>query len=147
VQNVRLLAGMAPTCYMEQLIYDCRLMNRALGEGKAAALTLRRWLVESDAGLDPQAWVLTPENVIAIATCIVEAQDHYRAGVAAARRAVDLLRAGHAGGQLKIAEREVGFLDLMSSQLDGLPDAEDEFIAQQKALVDATKYLPAEYGL
>ena len=37
VQNVRLLAGMAPTCYLEQLIYDCRLMNCALAEGRAAA--------------------------------------------------------------------------------------------------------------
>ena len=124
VQNVRLLAGMAPTCYMEQLIYDCRLMNRALAEGKAAALTLRRWLVESDAGLDPQAWVLTPESVIAIARAIVDAPDHYQAGVAAARCAIDLLRAGHAAGSLKIARRELGFLDSMTAQLDELPSDE-----------------------
>lgn len=67
MQNVPLLAGMAPTCYMEQLIYDCRLMNRALAEGKPTALALRSWLVDSDAALDPQAWALTPESVIAIA--------------------------------------------------------------------------------
>src|ERR1019366_2501801 len=91
VQNVRLLAGPAPTCYMEQLIYDCRLMNRALAEGKEAALTLRRWLVDSDAALDPQAWVLTPHNVIAIARAIVEAPDHYHAGSAAARCALGRL--------------------------------------------------------
>jgi methanol--5-hydroxybenzimidazolylcobamide Co-methyltransferase len=29
VQNIKLLGGMAPTCYMEQLAYDCRLMNTA----------------------------------------------------------------------------------------------------------------------
>ena len=147
VQNVRLLAGMAPTCYMEQLIYDCRLMNRALAEGKAAALTLRRWLVESDAGLDPQAWVLTPDSVLAIARAIVNAPDHYQAGVAAARCAVDLLRAGHAAGSLKIAQRELGFLDSMAAQLDKLPADEAAFIAQQMALADPTKYLPVEYGL
>ena len=147
VQNVRLLAGMAPTCYMEQLIYDCRLMNRALVEGKAAALTLRRWLVESDAGLDPQAWVLTPDSVLAIARAIVNAPDHYQAGVAAARCAVDLLRAGHAAGSLKIAQRELGFLDSMAAQLDKLPADEAAFIAQQMALADPTKYLPVEYGL
>jgi methanol--5-hydroxybenzimidazolylcobamide Co-methyltransferase len=147
VQNVRLLAGMAPTCSMEMLIYDCRLMNRALGEGRAAALTLRRWLVESDATLDPQAWVLTPDSVIAIARAIVAAPNHYQAGVAAARCAVELLRAGHQAGRLKIAPREIGFLDTMTAQLDDLPEAEDQFITQQMAVADPSRYLPAEYGL
>jgi methanol--5-hydroxybenzimidazolylcobamide Co-methyltransferase len=147
VQNIRLLAGMAPTCYLEQLVYDCRLMNRALAEGKAAALTLRRWLVDSDAALDPQAWVLTPDHVIAIARAIVGAPSHYQAGVAAARCAVELLRTGHAAGRLKIAPRETGVLDTMAAQLDALPDTEGEFIAQQMALADPTRYLPAEYGL
>ncbi|MDD2762843.1 MAG: methyltransferase MtaB domain-containing protein [Opitutaceae bacterium] len=147
VQNVRLLAGMAPTCYLEQLVYDCRLMNRALAEGKAAALTLRRWLVDSDAGLDPQAWILTPDSVLAIARAIVAAPDHYQAGVAAARCAVDLLRAGHAAGSLKILPREVGFLDTMAAQLDKLPSDEAAFIARQMTLADAAKYLPSEYQL
>ncbi len=147
VQNVRLLAGPAPTCSMEQLIYDCRLMNRALAEGKQAALTLRRWLVDSDAALDPQAWILTPESVIAIARVIVEAPGYYQAGVAAARCAVNLLREAHAAGRLKIAPREIKFLDSMLTQLDELPEDEAEFIAQQKNFVDASRYLPAEYGL
>ena len=147
VQNIRLLAGMAPTCCLEQLIYDCRLMNRALGEGKDAALTLRRWLVDSDAALDPQAWVLTPDNVLAIARAIVAAPNHYRAGVAAARCAVEQLRSGHASGRLKIIPREVGFLDTMAAQLDALPDDESAFIGEQMALVDSSRYLPAEYGL
>lgn len=147
VQNVRLLAGMAPTCYMEQLIYDCRLMNKALSEGKAAALTLRHWLVESDAGLDPQAWVLKPDSVIAVARAVVNAPDHYHGAVAAARCAVDLLRAGHSSGLLKIAKREYGFLDSMTAQLDELPSDEGAFIAQQMSLADSAKYLPTEYGL
>ena len=147
VQNVRLLAGMAPTCYLEQLIYDCRLMNRALGEGRASALTLRRWLVDSDAALDPQAWALTPENVIAIAGAIVSAPNHYLAGVAAARCTVELLRAGQASGRVKIAGRETGFLDTMAAQLDALPADESYFIEQQMAVADPTRYLPAEYGL
>ena len=49
VQNVRLLSGMAPTISMEQLIYDCRLMNQVSVDGRDAALTLRKWLVDSDA--------------------------------------------------------------------------------------------------
>jgi methanol--5-hydroxybenzimidazolylcobamide Co-methyltransferase len=147
VQNVRLLAGMAPTCYLEQLVYDCRLMNRALEEGRESALTLRRWLVDSDAALDPQAWVLTPEHVIAIARAIVSAPNHYQAGVAAARCAVDLLRAGHNAGRLKIVPREVSVLDTMSTQLDELPADESAFIETQMAVADPSRYLPAEYGL
>ncbi len=147
VQNVRLLAGPAPTCYMEQLIYDCRLMNQALAEGKDAALTLRRWLVDSDARLDPQAWILAPNSVIAISNSIVAAPDYYQAGVAAARCAVTLLREAHAAGRLKIVPRELGFLDSMLAQLDDLPADAAEFIAQQKSQADASRYLPAEYGV
>jgi len=145
VQNVRLLAGMAPTCYMEQLVYDCRLMNRALAEGRDAALTLRRWLVDSDAGLDPQAWIFTPENVIAIARAIVEAPDDYHAGLAAARAALDAIKAGHASGELKIPERETAFLDSIAEQIDMMPDDTGAFIEQQRAIADETKYLPDEY--
>lgn len=147
VQNIKLLGGMAPTCYLEQLAYDCRLMNRALAEGRESALALRRWLVDSDAGLDPQAWILTPESVIAIAEAIVSAPDHYRAGVAAARCALRRLKEAHAGGRLKIVPRELGFLDSLDRQLDALPDSEGDFIEQQRALADPTKYLPEEYGL
>jgi methanol--5-hydroxybenzimidazolylcobamide Co-methyltransferase len=147
VQNIRLLAAMAPTCYMEQLIYDCRLMNRALAEGMTSALTLRRWLVDSDAALDPQAWVLTPDSVIAVAKAIVDSPNYYLAGVSAARCAISLLRAGHAVGRLKIATREVGFLDSMAAQLDELPTDEGAFIDQQMALADRAKYIPAEYDL
>jgi methanol--5-hydroxybenzimidazolylcobamide Co-methyltransferase len=147
VQNIRLLAGPAPTCSMEQLIYDCRLMNRALAEGRQSALTLRRWLVDSDAALDPQAWILTPDNVIAISRAIVEAPGYYQAGVAAARCTVGLLREAHAAGRLKIVPRELGFLDSMLAQLDDLPADEAGFIARQKSLADSSRYLPAEYGV
>jgi methanol--5-hydroxybenzimidazolylcobamide Co-methyltransferase len=147
VQNIKLLGGMAPTCYMEQLIYDCRLMNRALAEGREAALTLRRWMVDSDAGLDPQAWILRPESVIAISQAIVEAPGHYQAGVAAARKALSELKNGYTGGALKLADREAAFLDRIDAQLDELPDNEPEFIEMQKPLVDSAKYLISEYGL
>ena len=84
VQNVKLLGGMAPTCYVEQLIYDCRIMNEALSDGKDSALLLRKWMVKSDAGLDPQAFVLTPQSSIEIAGAIVAAPNAYAAGKAAA---------------------------------------------------------------
>ncbi|WP_043585236.1 methanol--corrinoid methyltransferase [Geminisphaera colitermitum] len=147
VQNIKLLGGMAPTCYMEQLIYDCRLMNRALAEGRDSALTLQRWLVDGDAGLDPQAWILRPASVIAISQAIVDAPDAYRAGVAAARAALRELRTGFESGALKLHAREAAFLERIEDQAGELPDNEADFISAQKLLVDAAKYLPDEYGL
>ena len=91
VQNLKLLGGMAPTCYVEQLIYDCRLMNQALADGRQAALLYQKWMVNSDASRDPQAWVLSPESAIAIAQSIVTAPGPYAAGKAAALTAVRLL--------------------------------------------------------
>jgi methanol--5-hydroxybenzimidazolylcobamide Co-methyltransferase len=147
VQNIKLLGGMAPTCYMEQLIYDCRLMNRARADGKAAASTLQRWLVESDIALDPQAFIISPESAVALARSIVESDSHYHAGVAVARKAVSLMRAAHQAGQLAIAENEAGWFDILDDTLDDLPTDEGEFISQQLALADPAKFLPAEYGL
>ena len=102
VQNIKLLGGMAPTCYVEQLIYDCRLMNEALADGRDAALLYRKWMVASDAARDPQAYVLTPESAIAIAQAIVSAPNGYDAGKAAALTALRLMRDAHRDGALKI---------------------------------------------
>jgi methanol---5-hydroxybenzimidazolylcobamide Co-methyltransferase len=147
VQNIRLLAGMAPTCYLEQLIYDCRLMNRAAADGPDGARQMRRWLVESDAALDPQAYILTPESCFAVAQAIVAAPDDYRAGIAAGRTAIRLLREGHRGGRLKIAPREVPWLDRLDKALDALPDDEGRFIAETADRIDPAKCALAEYGL
>src|SRR5690606_9207896 len=62
VQNIRLLGAMAPIVSLEQLVYDTRLFNQALADGPEAAAMLRKWLVRSDAPLDPQAYVLTPQS-------------------------------------------------------------------------------------
>lgn len=147
VQNVKLLAAMAPTCYAEQLIYDCRLMNTAARHGRDASAQLRDWFVESDARTDPQAWILTPDNVIAISRAIVGAPDHYQAGIAAARAAVAALRTGHADAGLVIAERELAWLDTMEEALASLPAGEGAFIDRMLGEVDTTRFIPAEYGL
>ena len=94
VQNIKLLGGMAPTCYMEQLIYDCRLMNTARRHGKESAVQLQRWLVESDVAADPQAFIISPTSAIQLARVIVDSDSHYHAGVAVARKALELLARG-----------------------------------------------------
>jgi methanol---5-hydroxybenzimidazolylcobamide Co-methyltransferase len=147
VQNIKLLGGMAPTCYLEQLIYDCRLMNQALADGRDAALLFRKWLVASDAGKDPQAFILSPESAICIAQAIVTAPHPYAAGQAAARAALRLMRDGHRDGALKLHPREVPWLDRMEKTLDTLPASEAEFIAQMMGTVDTTKFQAADYAL
>jgi methanol---5-hydroxybenzimidazolylcobamide Co-methyltransferase len=147
VQNIKLLGGMAPTVYIEQLIYDCRLMNLALAEGRDAALLYRKWLVNSDAPLDPQAYVLTPESAIAIAQAIVQAPSPVAAGKAAALTAVRLLREAQHDGRLKIHPRELPWLDRIQNAVETIPAGESEFIGEMMGLVDVTKFVPADYDL
>jgi methanol--5-hydroxybenzimidazolylcobamide Co-methyltransferase len=147
VQNIKLLGGMAPTVYMEQLIYDTRLMNCARAEGPQATRKLQSWLVTSDIGTDPQAYVLAPESAVRLAKAIVGSDSHYHAGIAVAREACELLATAHAAGKVRIPANEVGWLDTMRETLDELPEAEDAFIEQQLALADPARFLPEEYGL
>ena len=132
---------------MEQLSYDCRLMNIASGDGSAAALQLRDWLSRSDAYKDPQALILAPQNVITISRAIVAERNHYAAGTAAARAAIEIIRAAHREGELVLPDKEVIWLDLMEGALAELPSREEQFIARMLASADPQKYLPAEYGL
>ena len=147
VQNIKLLGGMAPTCYVEQLIYDCRLMNQALSEGRESALTYQRWMVESDVHRDPQALVISPDSAVAIAGAIVKAANAYDAGKAAGSTALRLIREAHTGGALRLAPRELPWLDRMEKTMDAMPATEDEFIDEMLGEVDTTKFVSADYGL
>ena len=147
VQNVKLLGAMAPTCYAEQLVYDCRLFNAATHRGSDAARLLRDCLVESDASADPQAWVLRPDTAIDIARAIVGAPDHYAAGRAAALAALAAMRAAHASGALLIPERELPWLSMMEQSVAALPNNESQFIGDMLAEVDTSRFRLAEYGL
>ncbi|MGA2497077.1 MAG: methyltransferase MtaB domain-containing protein [Tepidisphaeraceae bacterium] len=147
VQNIKLLGGMAPTCYLEQLIYDCRLMNQAIADGPAGAAMMQRWMVQSDAALDPQAFILAPANVIAIARAIVSTGNHYRAGKAAALTAVRLMREAAAAGALRLSDRERPWLDTIQAAVAELPGDEDAFINQMMGVVDQSKFVAGDYDL
>jgi methanol--5-hydroxybenzimidazolylcobamide Co-methyltransferase len=108
---------------------------------------MRKWMVNSDAVRDPQAYVLTPVNAVRIADAIVRAGNHYLAGKAAALTAVKLLREGVEAGEVKIPANEVRWLDLIEAGVEALPDDEDAFIDQQLAVIEPGRFLPGEYGL
>lgn len=147
VQNVKLLGGWAPSCYLEQLIYDCRLMNAAIDEGADSALDLQRWLVDSDCSLDPQAFVLMPRSAIAIARVIVESEDHYTAGRNVAAFTVQLLRDATRDEMVDVAEREMRWLDMMEASVEALPDAEEAFIEQMLTQIDTSNIILEDYDL
>ncbi len=147
VQNVKLLGGPAPTCSLEQLTYDCRLFNEAAREGRDGALHLRNWLVRSDYTTDPQAYIMAPENVLAIAHAVTAEQSSYRAGCAAALKTIELLRDAHNENTLHIGEREEPWLDMMQHSIESLPAEENAFIREMIPRVDTERFILSEYGL
>src|SRR5208283_5303541 len=97
---------------------DCRLMNCARAEGKAAARTLQRWLVKSDVSTDPQAFIISPESAVELARVIVASDSYYHDGDAGVIVAVSLMRDAHQAGQLHIAKNEVSWFETMNDTLD-----------------------------
>lgn len=147
VQNIKLLAGMAPTVYFEQLQYDTRLLNQAACAGKKELLSLQRHLVNSDMYFDPQAFILAPENVIKIASEIVTGQNHLHAAVRGALKGLTLIEEAINEGLLMSSEMETAYIPLLKDELASIPESEDDFIAEMIPLMDTKKFLKEEYGL
>jgi methanol---5-hydroxybenzimidazolylcobamide Co-methyltransferase len=146
VQNLKLLGGMAPTVSVEQLIYATRLMNVAASKDRHAALTLRDWWTESDAGYDPQAYVLRPDVVLSLAREIIAEPTPYLRTRRSAFATLECLRGASAAGALTFSRMEQRWLDRLSGLADDLPEQEDEFIAKMIQLVDPGKVRLDQYG-
>jgi hypothetical protein len=108
---------------------------------------MRDWLVESDAGLDPQALVLTPENAVRFGKVIVSNPTPYAAGRAVGLEAVKILKDAHVNGSVTIAEQELTYLDSVAVSLEEMPDSEEEFISEMMDEVDTDKFIAGDYGL
>jgi methanol---5-hydroxybenzimidazolylcobamide Co-methyltransferase len=146
VQHVKLLGGYAPTVSMEQLAYDCRLMNEATRRGPEAARMLRDLHADSDSLLDPQAYVLRPDVVLNISKQIAnDTNGGLSRSVTAARAAIAALRQGIAQGRLLMDEQEIGWLDTFEAQIDTIPEDEARFTAEM--LDECENLKPAVYGL
>ncbi len=147
VQNIRLLSAFAPVVSVEQLTYDCRLMNTAGAEGPNGLRRLRDWLSASDAALDPQAYVLHPEVVLRLSREIMQAPDAYGRTVRAVRATVAELRSAAASKTLSLAPRELSWLDRIAKEADDLPDSEEAMIKMIMEESGHPVFLPAEYGI
>ena len=147
VNNVKLLSGMAPTVSLEQLAYATRLMNTASASGPEGARQLRDWFVASDAGLDPQAYVLRPDVVLEIAAEIIAEPTAYLRTRRAAQATLLKLRQAGKGGELQFSKIEQRWLERLTKAADALPEDESVFIDQMLALVDLEKIHLDQYDL
>ncbi len=147
VQNIKLLGGMAPTVSIEQLAYDCRLMNTAAESGKHNALLLRDWLCDSDSKYDPQAYVLRPDVVIEISKEIIKKNNPFERSKAAAVAAIDVLSKAVAADKVQISERELQWLPTMQRQIEAIPYDLEKFISEMLERDESGKLDPKKYDL
>ncbi len=147
INNVRLLGGMAPVVSLEHLIYSTRLMNVASGHGPQAARILRDWMVESDAQLDPQAYVLMPSVVLSLSKEIIAEPTPYLRTRRAALSTLEILRIASSNQELSLSRLEMKWLDKLSKQSDQLPEDENELINLVLPMIDQSKIRLSEYGL
>lgn len=147
VQNIKLLAGMAPTCYMEQLEYDCRLMNEALKEGKLSTLQLQKLFVSSDEYLDPQALILSPVNVIRISNELIKGVSYVANARNGALEAIKIIEEAVESGQMRLSDLETSYLPILKDELASIPDSESDFVEQMLPVLDQSKFILSEYGL
>jgi methanol--5-hydroxybenzimidazolylcobamide Co-methyltransferase len=147
IQNIKLLGGMAPTISLEQLEYDVRLYNQASQQGTETRRMYQQMLIESDVHRDPQAFVLAPDTVIRVAEEMVKGQTHLDAAKRGALKALDLIEQAIKAGTLYIEERETIWIDRIRSEIDSIPDTEDQFIASVIPTLDDSKWTAEEYGL
>lgn len=145
IQQVKLLSEMAPVVGMEQLVYDCRLMNVAKEKGQG--LMMRDLLTESDAPLDVQAWVLRPDVVLKIAGELVKEQDNFLRTKLAAKLTINELRDAIKAEKVKADRRDMKWLDKMEKAVDKIPDDPEQFYAEIKPELDMDKWHPEGYGL
>ncbi|NWJ49374.1 MAG: methanol--corrinoid methyltransferase [Bacteroidetes bacterium] len=147
VQNIKLLSGMAPTAYMEQLEYDARLMNEALRAGKLHSSILQQLLVASDVYTDPQALILSPENVIRISKELVKGDSYVANARNGALAALDIIDEALLSGKMILSDMETFYLPLLREDLESIPDNESDFVEMMLPNIDQSKFILAEYGL
>lgn len=147
VQNIKLLADMAPTVYLEQLEYDTRLFNQAIKGGKSDIHVLQRLMVESDMYFDPQAFILAPSNVIKIAEEMVKGKTYVESAVKGAIKGLDLIEEAILSGELKSSEMENIWIDTIREELNTITADEDVFIEKMLKVTDQSKFIREEYGL
>jgi len=145
VTNIKLLSDMAPTAYLEQLIYDTRLMNAAIARGSVGEL--QALFVESDVVHDPQALILAPESVIPISRAYVTGTSALDGTIRAVETAMGIIGEAAKNGRLRLSERESEWIPRIEEELASIPRDEQAFVAEMESEIDASVVTLSEYGL
>jgi methanol---5-hydroxybenzimidazolylcobamide Co-methyltransferase len=146
VQNIKLLSGMAPVAYYEQLEYDTRLMNEAKIAGKKETLMLQKLFVNSDIRHDPQALILSPDNVIRISSQIVKGKNYVEACISGCLEGLKIINEAISSNFLKIDEKELVWVDMLQNDINEIPADESKFVEMMLPSLEGA-IIPSEYGL
>lgn len=147
IPNLRLLSASAPVVSLEQLVYDCRLMNRALKDGKNSALKLQHWMIESDIYYDPQAYIFKPDVVIDLSKKISQFDSPLEMTFFAVEYTLTLLREAVEKKELQLGNSEQRWLSILSSQLDAIPRDSDSLLGLVQSGIYSDKIDFSEYDL
>lgn len=134
IQNVHLLSGDAPVVSMEQLIYDCRLMNQSIKDGSAGQKKLQEWLVKSDIAFDPQAFVLNPQFAVDLAKVLSLDMDPLTMTIKAMDFALKAIENAYNCGDLNIVDTELPWIDRIAAELAVISTDKSELIEQVKGI-------------
>lgn len=144
VPYAQLFGGFTPEVMLEQLWYDCKMLNAAAENGEAAAV--QRALCASDAHTSAEALVLTPASALRIAAAIVRENGYGARALGAAREALAIVREAVDNGSLRIPPNELPWLDRIAADLDAYAalgdDAPGAYAKEHGPL-----FIPSEYGL
>jgi len=147
VQNIKLLSGMAPTAYLEQLEYDTRLMNQAIKSGKDEVIRFQKLLVNSDIFFDPQAFVLSPKVVVEVSREIVKGENYVDATKRGCLKALSMIDEAIKSSQLYHDKREDDWINTLRNDIEAIPVNESDFVEMVLPTIDQSKVLLKEYGL
>lgn len=139
----QLFGGFTPAVGIEELWYDCKLLNQALHDGQA--LALRDLLSRSDTSASAEALVLAPQSCVRIARAITASTDYMQRAWNAAREAVAIIEEAISEGLLTIPDQERPYLDMIRGNLDQFMAIDDK-AAHYDALYPG-RFIPAEYGI
>ncbi|MCL2882853.1 MAG: methanol--corrinoid methyltransferase [Coriobacteriia bacterium] len=147
IQHIKLLGGWGEVVGLEQLTYDCRLLNGARDKGWDHEL--QSLYADSDSYLDPHAYILRPDVALEIAKGIVSAPDNAFLRVKkAVEMALKVMRQGYNDKRLRLNDRELSALGQLEDDLGAITDDEGAFTEEQIASnSDNPKFKPALYDL
>jgi methanol--5-hydroxybenzimidazolylcobamide Co-methyltransferase len=145
IQQVKLLAGNSTVMSTEQLIYDCRMLNKAAEKGQWK--WMRDILIESDCYLDPHAYIMKPDFAEQVALEIAKAPSTYLATLNAVKKGLELLKKGNESGELVLNKLEKRWLGRIESQLEEIPEDENKFIEEMRPEINPKESNLAEYAL